>query len=71
MSWTEDKKTCVLPVTLKPNWSYQLYLNSRQFTNFTSEAGVALGFSYVFSGPFVRSSYRAEEALAESARPRA
>ena len=35
------------------------------------EAGVALGFSYVFSGPFVRSSYRAEEALAESARPRA
>ncbi|HPA52717.1 MAG TPA: lipoyl synthase, partial [Thermoanaerobaculia bacterium] len=31
-------------------------------------AGEALGFSYVFAGPFVRSSYRAEEALAESAR---
>ena len=28
------------------------------------EAGEALGFRHVFSGPFVRSSYRAEEALA-------
>jgi len=27
------------------------------------EAGEALGFRHVFSGPFVRSSYRAEEAL--------
>lgn len=35
------------------------------------EAGESLGFSYVFAGPFVRSSYRAEEALAESARRRA
>lgn len=35
------------------------------------EAGEAMGFSYVFAGPFVRSSYRAEEALAESARRRA
>ena len=34
-------------------------------------AGEALGFSYVFAGPFVRSSYRAEEALAESVRRRA
>ena len=33
-------------------------------------AGEALGFSFVFSGPFVRSSYRAEEALAESTRRR-
>ncbi len=33
-------------------------------------AGEALGFSYVFAGPFVRSSYRAEEALAESIRRR-
>ena len=31
-------------------------------------AGAAIGFSYVFAGPFVRSSYRAEEALAESVR---
>lgn len=28
------------------------------------DAALALGFSHVFSGPFVRSSYRAEEALA-------
>jgi lipoyl synthase len=28
------------------------------------EAGEAMGFRHVFSGPFVRSSYRAEEALA-------
>jgi lipoic acid synthetase len=34
------------------------------------EAGEAMGFAWVFSGPFVRSSYRAEEALAESARRR-
>ena len=37
------------------------------------EAGEALGFRHVFSGPFVRSSYRAEEALlashAQRARP--
>jgi len=32
------------------------------------EAGEALGFRHVFSGPFVRSSYRAEEALAAAAR---
>ena len=30
------------------------------------EAGEAMGFRHVFAGPFVRSSYRAEEALAES-----
>jgi lipoic acid synthetase len=33
------------------------------------EAGEALGFRHVFSGPFVRSSYRAEEALAAAASP--
>jgi lipoic acid synthetase len=37
------------------------------------EDGEALGFRHVFAGPFVRSSYRAEEALAASTRsgPRA
>ena len=30
-------------------------------------AGEAMGFSHVFAGPFVRSSYRAEEALLASA----
>jgi lipoic acid synthetase len=32
------------------------------------EAGESLGFRHVFAGPFVRSSYRAEEALAASGR---
>jgi lipoic acid synthetase len=32
------------------------------------EFGEALGFRHVFSGPFVRSSYRAEEALEEARR---
>jgi lipoic acid synthetase len=32
------------------------------------EIGEGLGFRHVFAGPFVRSSYRAEEALAASAR---
>ncbi len=31
------------------------------------QAGEAMGFRHVFSGPFVRSSYRAEEALAAAA----
>ena len=30
------------------------------------ERGEAMGFRHVFAGPFVRSSYRAEEALAAS-----
>jgi lipoic acid synthetase len=34
-------------------------------------AGEELGFRHVFSGPFVRSSYRAEEALLASAASRA
>jgi len=32
------------------------------------EAGERMGFRHVFSGPFVRSSYRAEEALAAAGR---
>jgi lipoic acid synthetase len=32
------------------------------------ELGEGLGFRHVFAGPFVRSSYRAEEALAASTR---
>ncbi len=35
------------------------------------EEGEALGFRHVFSGPFVRSSYRAEEAFLASGAPRA
>jgi len=47
--WTEDKKTCVLPVQLQPNWEYHLGLNSPSFKNFRSAAGVPLdpvGYSF-------------------------
>lgn len=27
-SWTPDRKTCILPVSLKTEWSYQLGINS-------------------------------------------
>ncbi len=40
--WTEDKKTCVLPVQLQPNWEYHLGFNSPSFKNFRSETGVPL-----------------------------
>jgi len=40
--WIEDKKTCVLPVKLKPNWTYRLGLNSVSFKNFQSANGIPL-----------------------------
>jgi hypothetical protein len=40
--WTSDKKTCVLPVALKPGMTYRLSLNAPEFNNFQSEAGVPL-----------------------------
>jgi hypothetical protein len=40
--WTEDHKTCVLPVELKPNSQYRLGLNSQSFRNFKSAEGVSL-----------------------------
>jgi len=40
--WTEDKKTCVLPVRLQPAWEYRLGLNSPSFKNFRSASGVPL-----------------------------
>jgi len=40
--WTDDHKTCVLPVELKPNQQYQLGLNSPSFRNFQSAEGVPL-----------------------------
>jgi len=40
--WTEDHKTCVLPVELKPGWEYELGLNSPSHQNFRSAAGVPL-----------------------------
>jgi bla regulator protein BlaR1 len=40
--WTDDKKTCVLPVQLKPGWEYRLGLNSPSHKNFQSAGGVPL-----------------------------
>jgi hypothetical protein len=47
--WTDDGKTCVLPVQLKPGWDYRLGLNSQSFKNFQSDEGVPLvpvGYSF-------------------------
>ncbi|MDB6066973.1 MAG: Peptidase BlaR1 [Pedosphaera sp.] len=40
--WTGDKKTCVLPVELKPGMTYRLSLNTADYKNFQSAAGVPL-----------------------------
>jgi hypothetical protein len=40
--WTEDHKTCVLPVQLNSNSDYQLGINSPSFRNFRSVTGVPL-----------------------------
>lgn len=40
--WTEDQKTCVLPVELKPGAEYRLGLNSPSHKNFQSATGVPL-----------------------------
>jgi hypothetical protein len=41
-AWSADRKTCTLPVALKPNWTYQLGLNAPSFKNFQSEGGMPL-----------------------------
>ncbi len=41
-SWTEDRRTCILPVQLEPNHSYRLGLNSRSYRNFQSADGIPL-----------------------------
>jgi predicted Ser/Thr protein kinase len=40
--WTEDHKTCVLPVQLQPDRAYHLGLNGSPFSNFQSAGGVPL-----------------------------
>jgi beta-lactamase regulating signal transducer with metallopeptidase domain len=40
--WTDDKKTCVLPVELKPGMTYRLSLNTPEYKNFQSAARVPL-----------------------------
>jgi len=40
--WTPDRKTCVMPVTLKPGTTYRISLNAAEYKNFQSEGGVPL-----------------------------
>ena len=40
--WTDDKKTCVLPVELKPGMTYRISLNAPGYNNFQSAGGVPL-----------------------------
>lgn len=47
--WTDDHKTCVLPVELQPGKDYRLGLNSPSHKNFQSTGGVPLDpVSYTF-----------------------
>ena len=47
--WTDDKKTCALPVALNPGMTYRLSLNAPEYKNFQSDAGVPLEpVSYTF-----------------------
>jgi len=41
-SWSEDGKTCILPIALDPGREYQLGLNSFSHNNFQSKWGVPL-----------------------------
>lgn len=41
-AWSADRRTCTLPVRLRPNHSYRLGLNSPSHRNFKSADGVAL-----------------------------
>ncbi len=48
--WTNDRKTCVLPVQLRPRWQYRLGLNSPSHKNFQSQGGVPLNpVAYTFT----------------------
>lgn len=40
--WSEDRKTCIRPVVLKPGYTYRIRLNSPSHRNFQSEAGIPL-----------------------------
>ena len=51
----------------RENLPVEQYVHPEVFDRYR-EAGEGLGFRHVFAGPFVRSSYRAEEALAAAER---
>ncbi len=40
--WASDKKTCIMPVRLKPRHTYRMGLNSIRFRSFESEEGLPL-----------------------------
>jgi len=40
--WSEDFKTCIFPVILKPDWDYRINLNGVLYNNFQSAWGVPL-----------------------------
>lgn len=45
-----NKRTCVLPVKLKPDWNYRLGINARDFKNFKSKSGIPVTpVAYTFS----------------------
>jgi lipoyl synthase len=52
----------------RENLPVEEYVHPAVFETYR-EAGERMGFRHVFSGPFVRSSYRAEEALAAASAP--
>ncbi len=52
----------------RENLPVEEYVHPKVFDRYR-EAGEKMGFRHVFSGPFVRSSYRAEEALAAASSP--
>ncbi len=41
-SYDQDRKVLTIPVKLKPDWQYELWLNRGKFDSFRSEAGEAL-----------------------------
>ncbi|MBF0408117.1 MAG: DUF4932 domain-containing protein [Candidatus Riflebacteria bacterium] len=48
--WTDDKRTCVVPVILKPGSKYQFSLNSEDYSSFQSKKGKVLKpYLYEFS----------------------
>jgi len=43
--WSPDKRTCTMPVKLKPNWTYRLGINSPSHKNFKSANGVSASWT--------------------------
>lgn len=49
IGYQADKRTCVMPVKLKPNTTYIIWLNSQKFHNFKDDSGTpAVPYLLVF-----------------------